>query len=197
MAGQIREAAERFNRSCPLAEYLIPFIGHKKEVKIADVGSGPFSTIGNYLDNIQIKVYPSDRKSFDLFWKRECLVPLFPVEIQNMERLTYEDNFFDIVTCINALDHTKDALSAVREIIRVTKSGGWVYIDCNLDQLDTGHRHFWNVKADGRFVSKAFSFDLKELGFGIKFVDLGGESRYNHIVATLKKQTTDKQICQY
>ena len=159
----------------PLVECLIPLVGDKKEVKVADIGSGPSSRIGRFLDGVEIKVYPSDKQGFK------------GIESQDMEKLTYHDNFFDIVYCSNALDHTKDALSAVKEMIRVCKSGGWVYIECWLDQLSTGYKHYWNAKEDGVFMNGTNIFDLKDFGFQIKFIDNGGERRYNRIIATLQK----------
>ena len=187
MAGQARRLAIHHNQDLPLVDYLLPLIGDKKQVKIADIGSGPFSIIGNKLDGVDVSVYPSDGHGFESFWKNEGIVPKFHIAVENMEKLSYEDGFFDIVVCNNALDHTRDALAAVREMIRVTAPGGWVRIDCNLDQLDTGHRHFWNAKEDGMFISKNSSFDLKKLGFTVKFVDNGGARRYNNIIATFQR----------
>ncbi len=104
-----------------------------------------------------------------------------------MEKLTYPNDLFDIVYCANALDHTLDALSAVKEMIRVVKPGGWVYINCALDQRTIQRKkHYWDAKPDGKFVSKTETFDLKDLGFNIL---LNGEPTvsYPHIIAKLQK----------
>lgn len=179
---------KNFNRVLPLISCLVPLVGDKKKIKIADLGSGPYSTIGSCLDGVEIEVYPSDKQDFNnSFWKKHDIVPLLPIEKQDMEHLTYSDDFFDITYCCNALDHTKNALSAVKEMIRVTKPGGWIYIDCSLDQLSTGGRHYWDAKKDGKMFSKTDKIDLKEFGFNIKFIDNHGESRYNKIIATYKK----------
>lgn len=164
-----------------LIEVLIPLTQDKKEVKIADIGSGPSSRIGHYLEGVKIEIYPSDKQTFT-----NSLI-----EYQDMEKLTYPDNFFDIVYCSNALDHTRNALAAVKEMIRVCKIGGWVYIECWLDQLQTGYKHYWNAKEDGVFINKTDRFDLKAFGFEIKYIDNGGLRRYNRIIATLKKKILD------
>lgn len=177
----------KFNKPLPLVDYLLPFIGDKKEVKISDIGSGPFSVIGSYLPGIKVYIYHSDRQDFSEFWKKRQLTSFISVEQQNMEKLTYPDGFFDIVHCLNALDHTKNAKEAVNEMIRVCKVGGWVYINCALDQLSTGYLHQWNAKQDGILTNKKGTFSLKDFGFQIQFIDNGGESRHNHIVATLQK----------
>jgi len=183
-----REAIEYFNKPLMLVDELVELVGDKKEVKIADIGSGPFSKIGNFLDGVNIELYASDRKDFTGTWEKYGFKSFTPIEYQNAENLTYPDNFFDIVYMANALDHTKNALNAVKEMIRVCKPGGWVYIDCNLDQLSTGYKHYWNAKQDGVFANSHVSFDLKDFGFKIEFIDNGGESRYNRIIAKLHNE---------
>lgn len=106
--------------------------------------------------------------------------------IEDMEDLTYPDNFFDLVVCINALDHTKDAYKALRELKRVAKH--WVYIDCALIQKTTsGKGHYWDMLETGLMTNGRESFSLKHYGFDIEFIDNGMERRYNHVIATLKK----------
>jgi len=178
---------EKFNKPLPLIDYLLPFVGDKKEITIADIGSGPFSTIGSYLPEVDIKIYHSDKQDFIDFWKLRNLTSAITIEYQNMEKLTYPDGFFDIVHCFNALDHTFNAKESVKEMIRVCKEGGWVYICCSLDQLSTGYKHYWNAKQDGILTNNKETFDLKDFGFQIQFIDNGGESRYNQIIATLNK----------
>ena len=183
----VKDLIAKHNKPNPLADYLLPYIGGKKEVKIADIGSGAWSIIGSYLDEIDLKIYNSDNQDFTDFWKKQNIIPFMIPEYQDMERLTYPDNFFDVVHCVNALDHTKDALAAVKEMIRVCKPGGYVYIKCWLSQLDTGHLHKWNVTKTGAFENGIGAFDLRSLGFQIDYTDLGGESRYNFIDAILRK----------
>lgn len=179
---------KRYNQPLPLIDYLMPFVGDKKEIKIADIGAGYITTIGTYLPGVELKIYHSDKTDFKDFWEKRGITPINSVEIQNMEKLTYADDFFDIVHCKNALDHTRNAKEAVKEMIRVCKPGGWVYIDCSLDQQLTGGHHYWNAKQDGIITNDRETFDLKDFGFQIKFIDNDhGESRYNQIIATLKK----------
>src|SRR5574337_954841 len=102
------------------------------------------------------------------------------VETQDMENLEYPKNSFDLVHCVNALDHTKDAEMAVSEMIRV--SNRWVYIKCWLDQKDTGYRHYWNAKQDGTITNGLKSFNLKDFGFKVEYTELGDIPRYNFIV---------------
>lgn len=183
----IRDNIAKYNKRFPLVEYLHPFIAGKSSVRIADIGSGPLVTIGHYLDGVDVEVVPADKQRFAKFYEKYTVIPFFPIEHQDMESLTYPDDSFDLVHCANALDHTADAYKAVMEMIRICKPGGWIYIDCCLDQLDTGGGHHWNAKEDGAFVNARQTFSLVELGFSIKFVDNGMERRYNHIIATRQK----------
>lgn len=183
----IKDNIAKYNKLNPLADYLIPFIGDKKEVMILDVGSGPYSIIGHYLDGVWVVIHHIDNQDFKEFYKKYNIIPFVAIKQDDMENLNSPSNMYDIVSCINALDHTNDAERAVKEMIRVCKPGGWVYIDCHLDQLNTGHKHKWNVKQDGIITNGRDVFDLKTLGFKIQYIDNGGESRYNHIVATFQK----------
>ena len=178
---------KRYNQPLPLVDYLQPFVGDKKEIKIADIASGAFSTIGSYLPGIDLKIYHCDKSDFVDFWVNRGITPIVSIEVQNMEALTYPDEFFDIVHCQNSLDHTRNAKVAVEEMIRICKPDGWIYINCSLNQLDTGWKHYWNVKEDGIVTNNVESFDLKDFGFQIQFIDNGGETRYNQINAVLKK----------
>lgn len=185
----IRDNIQKFNvPNLPLVDQLVSFIRDKKKVRIADIGSGPFCTIGRNIHGIHIEMVCSDNQDFTNFYHKYNVTPLYPIEYQNMEKLTYEDESFDIVHCANALDHTKDALQAVKEMIRVCKKGGVVYINCHLDQMNTGHKHFWNAKEDGTFESKSGTFELKSLGFSINHLDTGIERRYQEIIAVLFKE---------
>src|ERR1035437_7622829 len=102
----IKDNIEKFNKLRPLADFLIPFIGDKKEVIIADIASGAWSVIGSYLHGVDVGIYHSDNQDFTAFWKKQNIKPIMDIEYQDMEKLTYLGRFFDIVVCINALDHT-------------------------------------------------------------------------------------------
>jgi ubiquinone/menaquinone biosynthesis C-methylase UbiE len=108
---------------------------------------------------------------------------------ETMEQLSYQDNTFYVVFCVNALDHTRNARTAVEEMIRVCKPGGLVYIECALIQHTTsGGWHYWDMLEDSTLKSDTDEFNLKDLGFYIKLIDNGGERRYNSIIATYQKE---------
>lgn len=185
---KLKAQAEFFNRPLPLEDYFIPLIGDKKEVKILDVGSGPFPKTGQLLDGVKVELHHCDKTDPTEFWKRVEQTPLYPIEIQDMEKLTYPDETFDIVHSVNALDHTRDALAALKEMIRVAKPGGWVYIHCAPDQHTLQRKwHFWDAKEDGTFINETARFNLKDFGFDIEYIDNGGDRQNNFIIARLNK----------
>lgn len=151
---KMRLKEKQFNHSFPLELFISDMIGDKKDVKIADLGAGMYSTTGSTWPFAVIHLYPSDllADEYNQVLKDAGIVPLIPVEKQNMEELTYEDNFFDIVVCINALDHCEHPLKALQEMLRVLKPGGWVFIKCpknNAERRKYAGLHQWNICKDG------------------------------------------------
>lgn len=136
----------QFNKHLPLLPYFKDLIGDKQEVLIAELGAGPVNTIGNYWPGVQVKITASDIMwpVYKEWWDEE---PLVPIELQDMEHLTYPDNSFDIVHCVNALDHTMNPHKAVEEMKMICKPGGVIYLRHASSQkkLFGGH-HYHNIE---------------------------------------------------
>lgn len=45
------------------------------------------------------------------------------------EKISFSDNFFDFVYCITVLEHVRDVEKSIKEMIRVLKPGGFLYIN--------------------------------------------------------------------
>ena len=127
---------QQFNHKQSLLPYFIPMIEGKKEVKILDIGCGLVCSIGNLAYNTKIEITASDilADDYNAIINKHGLIPMIPVQKENMEKLSYRSDSFDIVHCVNAIDHTGDPMTAIREMIRVCIPGGFVYL-----------RHFENV----------------------------------------------------
>lgn len=148
--------ARQFNRELYLPAYFSPLIGGKKEVAIAELGSGMFCTIGSLWETAKVQVYSSDALADDYgqILKESGVIPLIPVAKEDMENLTYPDSFFDIVHCVNALDHTTNPLRALCEMYRVLKPEGFIYL-----------RHFVNVGESERYSGlHMWNIDLDDKG---------------------------------
>jgi SAM-dependent methyltransferase len=53
------------------------------------------------------------------------------------ENIPFPDGHFDIVACLNALDHVDDLHATIREIKRVTKHGGFLLLTVEIDHPPT------------------------------------------------------------
>lgn len=45
------------------------------------------------------------------------------------EKLSFKENQFDLVHCFNVLEHVNDIKKCIEEMIRITKPGGYIYIN--------------------------------------------------------------------
>lgn len=101
-----------------------------QEVKVLDVGAGTGNLARKYLD-IGCEVTASDvsAKSLDLLEKLSGSPQNLAKHVIEGDTLDFLDNTFDIVCTYSVLHHIPDYLKTVREMIRVVKPGGYVYID--------------------------------------------------------------------
>ncbi len=121
---------KQFNKPGQLPAYFEALIGDKEEVRIAELGAGAVNTIGDSWPLVDVEIVASDifAKEYNEFWEYHGKEPLVPIEYQDMENLTYDDESFDIVHCRNAIDHTPDLYKAISEMKRICKKGGWIYL---------------------------------------------------------------------
>lgn len=142
--------AKQFNFIFPLHPYFSEMIGDKKEVVIADIGAGMFSTTGSTWGIVKVTLYPSDilADDYNKLLEEKGVVPIIKVLKEDMTELSYEDNFFDIVNCVNALDHCIDPLTAIQEMYRVCKPDGFIYLrhfNNNAEYEGYSGFHAWNI----------------------------------------------------
>ncbi len=178
----------KYNKPGQLPDYFEPMIGDKKEVTIAELAAGPICTIGNLWPDIKVKIYASDvlQHEYAPLWELHKATPIVKVEYQDMEKLTYPDEFFDIVHCCNALDHTLDPKKALREILRVCKLGGWIYLRHSPNQRKKYRgMHEWDineVNGETIFSNPKETFSLSEFGdFKTHIIEKG------YVVSILRK----------
>src|SRR5579859_2349667 len=50
------------------------------------------------------------------------------VKVGRLEELPWEDGTFDLVTCLDVIEHTPDDRAALAELRRVTRPGGWLLV---------------------------------------------------------------------
>jgi len=95
--GWLTGKGKLFEKNIRLHDKFTPFIGNKKKIKIANLGSGPVCIIGNRRRDVEVEVVCSDllANEYKKLLNSLKLKPICSVEKQNMAKLTYEDNSFD------------------------------------------------------------------------------------------------------
>jgi ubiquinone/menaquinone biosynthesis C-methylase UbiE len=102
------------------------------ETKLAlDYGCGS-GNLTNHLLNLGISTYAADVSSGFLKLVREKHAGshlLKTIKINGKDLSNVDTGFFDIVLAYSVLHHIPDYLSAIKEMIRVLKKGGVLYLD--------------------------------------------------------------------
>ena len=181
---RFRQKETQYNVPSQLPSYFDRFIGDKKKVLIGEMGAGPINTIGNLWPTAEIEIYACDwfQPEYQKFWKDNGKTPVVPVKYENMEALSLPDETFDIVHCVNALDHTVNADIALKELIRVCKKGGWVYLRHHLNQRSLHAReHRWDAKENGDFIGRHMTFNVKD------FAPFNTTMEDNQVISTWQK----------
>lgn len=83
---------------------------------------------------------------WDKLWKKAAYHPEKMItSTQNMLKLDYPDNFFDIVVCTSVIEHTFNQeqwmgdMVAIREIVRITKPGGKILLSTDMAEKTKWH----------------------------------------------------------
>lgn len=141
-----------------------PLAGNREALRILDAGSGV--TFFPYLIQSQ---YPSSQlyctdydRGLDVVYQQIGALTKANVHFTcgNLQKLSYEDNWFDIIYCISVLEHTRDYEQIIEEFCRVLRPGGRLIItfDVSLD----GTRDISLQQADGLVQALAGSFHVLE-----------------------------------
>lgn len=121
-----------------------------------EIGCGPYTNIRLISKKCKIKeIYCCDPlidvyTSFKLTWlSTQFSKNSIKISNDKCENLRFDDNYFDLVVCINVLDHVQNAEKCLKEMLRVTKQGGFVVLGQDLSneedlsnrivREDTGH----------------------------------------------------------
>lgn len=194
------EYARRLGLDTPLdvqTASLLPADVPAGQVRILDVGSGPLSGLGVTHNGERLSVIAADplAKAYQRMYQDFGVTPPIPVTLAFAEDLTtfFERDEFDLVVCQNALDHTFDPWRALRQMIEVSKAGGFVLLRHARNEAENEQYsglHQWNLDAspDGEFMiwNKNLSFNVNRLLAGQVRVELLA-SAPTHIVVALSK----------
>lgn len=155
-------ASVRTNPNKPLQDHLRKLINATpgSEVEILDVGAGPLTYLGKKWPGHELRITALDPNAaeYDLLLAKHCIEPpcrTVPGYVEDLGSVV-PHSFFDLVHARNCIDHSKDPLQAIREMVRAVKPGCCVYLN---HWISEGRRnkysgpHQWNLfHHDGRFL---------------------------------------------
>jgi SAM-dependent methyltransferase len=129
--------------------------------RILDVGCGPLSTVGISFAGGRVDLDGADPLATDyvrmlasISVEANCkLTTCYGQELEG----AFGTNVFDLVTSVNALDHSEDPIAVFRSMLAVCKVGGYVYLYHAQDEgLFERYRgmHQWNFRNEsGRLIA--------------------------------------------
>ena len=115
----------------PLVDDTLNHASLPKEPKILDIAGGPGLLAGEFARRSKkISVYLVDISPYVLGLARSNCRGLRNIKIckASVYKLPFKDNFFDIVICKDSFHHFNKPKKALKEMLRVTKKGGGLYI---------------------------------------------------------------------
>lgn len=155
------EFAQRVDPEAPLAEMeIVSRVGRgRRRLRILDVGAGPLTILGKRLPGVAVEIMAVDplAKDYNGILDRHGIVPPVRTEWCEGEALVrrFGHNGFDFAYARNALDHAHDPCDVIRQMVTLTRPGGWVILRHRPNEADSaGHRglHQWNFQLrDGHF----------------------------------------------
>jgi SAM-dependent methyltransferase len=195
------EHARRLDQNAILdtqAASLLPANVPASQLKILDVGSGPLSGLGVIHNGQHVSILAVDplANAYQRMYQDFGITPVIPVTLAFAEDLTsfFAKDEFDLVVCQNALDHTHDPWRALRQMIEVSKPGGFVLLRHSRNEAENERYsglHQWNLDTSsvGDFViwNKDASLNVTHLLAGQVDIRLL-ESAAPQIVIALSKR---------
>jgi SAM-dependent methyltransferase len=122
-------------------------------VRVLDVGAGPLTWVGKKWPGRELAIDAIDplAESYAGIMRRHNIHPPVPTKPGDGEDAAkmFGGNVFDLAFARNCLDHSYDAIQAVRSMIEATKPGGVIFLWHNQDEaehLNYQGLHQWNFR---------------------------------------------------
>jgi ubiquinone/menaquinone biosynthesis C-methylase UbiE len=90
--------------------------------QVLDAGCGSGRTLEELVDYGEVHGIELSEAAAEVARGRGC----GEVQIGRLEQLPWADESFDLITCLDVLEHTPDDRRALRELLRVSKPGAWM-----------------------------------------------------------------------
>jgi ubiquinone/menaquinone biosynthesis C-methylase UbiE len=92
--------------------------------RVLDAGCGSGRTMVDLRRYGEVVGIELSEDAAEIARERDC----GDVVIGRIEQLPFEDGTFDLITCLDVIEHTPDDRAALRELRRVAKPGGWALV---------------------------------------------------------------------
>lgn len=162
---------------------------------ILDVGAGPFTPLGKVYKDQKLKIAAIDplAREYDVILDKYNITPPVRTQFGVGEKLLdlFSAESFDITYSRNALDHSYDPLTVVKNMFSVAKKNGFVVLMHHKNEAEQEQYqglHQWNFdEQDGKFViwNQSSKYNVTEIFSSEAEVQCYYDG--NWVVATIKK----------
>lgn len=162
---------------------------------ILDVGAGPFTPLGKVYKDQKLKIAAIDplAREYDVILDKHNITPPVRTQFGVGEKLLdlFSPESFDITYSRNALDHSYDPLTVVKNMFCVAKKNGFVVLMHHKNEAEKEQYqglHQWNFdEQNGKFViwNQSAKHDVTKI-FGFQ-AEVQCYYDGNWVVATIKK----------
>jgi len=113
------------------------------DARVLDAGCGSGRTLQELVDYGAVSGIELDADAAELARNRA----LGEVQVGRLEQLPWADGTFDLITCLDVIEHVPDDVSALVELLRVSRPGGWLLVTVPAYQAlwslhDEANHHF-------------------------------------------------------
>ena len=129
-------------------------------VRILDCGAGPLTYLGKRHEGYVLEIRAADALAdeYNQTLMESDIVPIVRTERVDSEQLSqhFEADYFDIACARNTLDHSRDPVRCVQEMLKVVKPGGVVVL-MHFQNVAVAEEymgmHQWNFLVEGQTVT--------------------------------------------
>jgi len=189
----------RFISDYPFQDYLIPLLPPQKDISVLDVGAGPTTNLGKHLPDRNLTITPIDPLAdrYATILNEFGVVPLIRTEFGEVETLVtkFGENVFDLVYMCNALDHSRDPMTGVTQMLAVVKPGCYVTLHHFIREAENasyGGFHQFNLDTDnaGKFIlwNRSERFEVEEILKDVGDFSVEVQQATRWIVVTIRKK---------
>jgi ubiquinone/menaquinone biosynthesis C-methylase UbiE len=163
--------------------------------KILDIGCG-ISTVLHFINGERYGIDPLANEYLGLYKYPKDITIKYGLG----ENIPFQDQFFDIILCSNALDHNVNPHQTIQEIYRVLKDNGFFVLTVELFETegprDLAHPHSFTIDYLQALLGKKFRTVFKNTSpwIGLRqYVQGGGKSDTEESVMICQKLSCEKR----